>query len=354
MKLFYPNNHYDFKQRMHLFPLLKPFIKPEGFTDKERKTIYGVSDKDFDFVDSIGESNITILTMSWLYYKITNQEEKAIDFIKKANNLNKPVLILIPGDNGIDIPEGLSVIVIRAQGYKAKLNGKHHCMPVFINDPLKLHYSSTDVISRIYDKRPVVGFCGQANKSKIEALKDYFKTAVKNVLYYVKMRWQTPHALMAPKYLRAKLVYKILNDGRVTSNFIIKKKYRAGVNSNEQKDKHKTTLEFFDNIIQSDYVLCVRGAGNFSVRLYETLAMGRIPVYVNTDCILPLSDTINWKDHVVWVEYKDRNKIVEKIEAYHNKMTEKELNNQFAKNRNLWETKLQLKPYFEELLNSIN
>jgi hypothetical protein len=354
MKLYYPKDHYDFKQRRQLFPLLKPFFKPLGFSDEERKSVYGLSKEDFNFVDRISESNIAILTMSWLYYNVTDQKEKAIDFIKKANNLNIPVLVLIPGDNGMDVPKGLNIIVLRAQGYKSKLNERHYCMPVFINDPLKLYYNSTEVAARTYEKRPVVGFCGQANKSRIEALKDIFKTTIKNVFYYMKIRRQTPHALMAPKYLRAKLVYKILNDERVNSNFIIRKKYRAGVNSNEQKDKHKTTLEFFDNILHSDYVLCVRGAGNFSVRLYETLAMGRIPVFVNTDCMLPLSNEVEWKDHVVWVEYNERNRIIEKVEDYHNKLSETELNNQFEKNRKLWETKLQLKPYFEELLNSIN
>ena len=146
---------------------------------------------------------------------------------------------------------------------------------------------------------------------------------------------------------------KLLKDNRINSNFIIRKKYRAGISSDQQKNRHKTTLEFFDNIINSDYVLCVRGAGNFSVRLYETLAMGRIPVFIDTDCILPYDDVLNWKDNMVWVNYKDRHKIADKVLEYHNTMTTSKLNEQFAKNRELWETKLQLKPYFETLLKNV-
>ena len=35
-------------------------------------------------------------------------------------------------------------------------------------------------------------------------------------------------------------------------------------------------------MLASPYILCVRGAGNYSARFYEALALGRIPVLVNT------------------------------------------------------------------------
>ena len=353
MKLYYPKDHYDSSFRGHVFPLLKPFIKPDGFSDKERISIYGVSEQDFKFVNQPAEADIVILTMSWWYYYNTNQLKKAINFIEVVNNLKLPVLIIIPGDNGIDIPKHLNFITVRAQGYKSKLKSNHHSLSVFIDDPLKIHYNTTKIIKRIYSKKPVIGFCGQANLSKIEAIKDMLKTTFKNGLYYLKLKPQKAHQLIPTKYLRAKLVYSILNDKRINSNFILRKKYRAGVNSAKQKSKHKTTIEFYDNMINSDYVLCVRGAGNFSVRLYETLAMGRIPVFINTDCILPHEDYLNWKDYVVWVDYKERNNVAQKVLDYHNNLDEIKLNEQFAKNRKFWETKLQLKPYFEILLKNL-
>ena len=64
-------------------------------------------------------------------------------------------------------------------------------------------------------------------------------------------------------------------------------------------------MEFYENMVSSDYIVCVRGGGNFSVRLYETLAMGRIPIFINTDCLLPLNKSIDWKKHVVWIERED-------------------------------------------------
>ena len=80
MKLYYPKDHYDSSHRRHLFPLLKPFLKPEEFTDKERIDIYGVSENDFKFSEDIYDADVAILTMSWWYYKITDKVKIAIDF----------------------------------------------------------------------------------------------------------------------------------------------------------------------------------------------------------------------------------------------------------------------------------
>jgi hypothetical protein len=59
--------------------------------------------------------------------------------------------------------------------------------------------------------------------------------------------------------------------------------------------------EFYQNLAATDYTLCVRGGGNFSKRFYETLALGRIPVLVDTDCLLPFESVLKWGDHIVRV-----------------------------------------------------
>jgi hypothetical protein len=141
---------------------------------------------------------------------------------------------------------------------------------------------------------------------------------------------------------------RLKKSNKINANFIIRDQYRAGVTT--QKEKHPTTLEFYNNIKASDYVVCMRGAGNFSTRLYETLAMGRIPVFVNTDCLLPLEEIINWKQHVVWVEYNQRHLIADKISEFHNTHNQDSLNGFFEKNRRLWEDYLNLYSFFEQSL----
>jgi hypothetical protein len=133
----------------------------------------------------------------------------------------------------------------------------------------------------------------------------------------------------------------------VTTNFIYRKHYRAGATT--PSERQKTTQEYFKNIKNSDYVLCVRGAGNFSVRLYETLMMGRIPVFVDTDCLLPLENSIAWKEHCVWVSWKDRHLIANKVIDFHDALTDEAFKELQLKNRVLWKETLSL----SSLLNFI-
>jgi len=99
----------------------------------------------------------------------------------------------------------------------------------------------------------------------------------------------------------------------------------------------------------SQYVLCVRGAGNFSVRLYETLAMGRIPVYVHTGGFLPLQDVIDWKQHMVWVEVDELDMLADKVIEFHEQLDADGLKALCKANRQLWETSLRLKGFFDAL-----
>jgi len=75
------------------------------------------------------------------------------------------------------------------------------------------------------------------------------------------------------------------------------------------------------NIVASDYVLCVRGSGNFSYRLYETLSCGRIPVFVDTDCVLPLEDEIDWRALCVWVDAGRVDTIADSVRSFHERLS---------------------------------
>ena len=129
---------------------------------------------------------------------------------------------------------------------------------------------------------------------------------------------------------------KLLSDSKeIETDFIIRSS-SGGQNINPEKYK----TEYWQNMLTSPYSLCVRGAGNYSARFYEALAMGRIPVLVNTDCILPLDDKINWKQHCIWVEDYKLDNIINKIDIFHRKVSEDEFRSLQNLNRQLWKEKL--------------
>ena len=130
----------------------------------------------------------------------------------------------------------------------------------------------------------------------------------------------------------------------IFQNFVFRNQYRAGVKTAE--DKHKTTLDFFENIAANPYTFCLRGAGNYSGRFYETLAMGRIPFVVATDFKLPLVEIVNWEEHCVLAT--DTN-ICETLIDFHQKTTADDLEKIQVKNRNLWLQFLSREAYFTTL-----
>ena len=101
---------------------------------------------------------------------------------------------------------------------------------------------------------------------------------------------------------------------------------------NSDQDRKKTTAEFFKNIEQNPYTFCMRGGGNFSVRFYETLIMGRIPVLVDTDVRLPLADDVDWSRHCLIVS---ENSITEDLITFHSSKTDLELQEMQRNNRKL-------------------
>ena len=74
---------------------------------------------------------------------------------------------------------------------------------------------------------------------------------------------------------------------------------------------------YAENLLQHPYSLCVSGHGNYSFRLYETMAAGRIPLFVNTDCVLPLEEIIDYKNLFVWVESNTLHHIASSLLQYH-------------------------------------
>jgi hypothetical protein len=84
---------------------------------------------------------------------------------------------------------------------------------------------------------------------------------------------------------------------------------------------------FMDITPKSKFVLCPRGYGNTSFRLYETMQLNSVPVYISDDHALPWSDELNWNEFCVIVKdenifcLKQKLKSISDIE--YNKMLEK-------------------------------
>lgn len=121
-------------------------------------------------------------------------------------------------------------------------------------------------------KRPSVGFCGYA----------------------------------ASHPVRRRTIERLLGDRRLDPRFIMTAAFWGG-------RPHDPALvgAFYANIRDSQFTVCDRGVGNFSMRLYQVLSCGRIPAFVDTGMALPFP----WRD--VTIIGRDAADLADRIVAAH-------------------------------------
>ena len=75
--------------------------------------------------------------------------------------------------------------------------------------------------------------------------------------------------------------------------------------------------EFVDNLLRNAYALCVRGTDNYSWRFYEALSLGKIPILIDTGCLLPMEDEIGWDNFILRVPAAQLPELPDRLLAWH-------------------------------------
>jgi hypothetical protein len=119
---------------------------------------------------------------------------------------------------------------------------------------------------------------------------------------------------------RERALRALSNEPRIEPHFISRGSYSGHVNTIQGSvDGHRR--EFVENLLNSDYALCIKGDANASVRFYEALSLGRIPLFLDTACVLPLEDTIMYRDFCVFVDWQDVDRIGDVLIEFHRKLS---------------------------------
>lgn len=105
----------------------------------------------------------------------------------------------------------------------------------------------------------------------------------------------------------------------------------------DEEEQLQKKRKFVQEALSAPYALVVRGSGNYSFRLYEVMALGRIPVIIDTDSALPWPERIDWSDIAVIVPRRDIRKIGQIIHTFHNRFSPSEFTLIQSRIRGIWE-----------------
>ncbi|MBE9126902.1 MULTISPECIES: hypothetical protein [unclassified Coleofasciculus] len=116
--------------------------------------------------------------------------------------------------------------------------------------------------------------------------------------------------------LRMDAMQVLEGDPRIQTDFV--GRGTVGLTPKTQGDLRR---QFLENMMRNAYVLCVRGTDNYSWRFYETLSLGKIPIVIDTNCILPLEDEIPWDKLIVRVPCTQLNELPEHLLEWHSSLS---------------------------------
>jgi hypothetical protein len=340
LKIYADRSHYRAEHRGLLASILRPYWKDFPFTDEERARDYGQQVRQYLIVDSPDEADIGVLPMHWVHYYQTGTLAQAVAFINSVKAKGKPVVTENSGDYSVPLPVD-DVYLFQANCYKSRRHPHEYALPVFIRDLLQeLGEEAISIHPR--HETPLIGFCGQAYDPMWRKAVKPLSIAYRNLKFHLKLTHFEPHALYPPTFLRSRVLSILEQSDKVRTNFVKRMYYRGG----NEKSKEQLRQEFLNNIQDTDYTICIRGTGNFSQRLYEVLALGRIPIFIDTDSILPFDDVIDWRSHCIWVKPAELELLPEKVSEFHNALDASEFADLQRRCRELWEDRLSFSGFF--------
>jgi len=246
-------------------------------------------------------------------YADTTQKLSDIQlFINEQHAIGKRTVLLFGHDSDHPISEFLqgSPIVFRYSMSKNFVYKDEYSIPYGVR---KFKESVQIINASPWSIRPKVTFMGWATppNPKMYELSHDEKTEVKGLV--------SPEVFKTPAnlglVLRKKALSFLADDSRIDTEFKLNDTFYLQHNL---EMRPKMFQEYIQLMRNGHYVVALRGCGNYSIRLFETLAADRIPIMVDTNQYLPFEDKINWKELGVWIPLEKFSSISDLVVDYHN------------------------------------
>jgi hypothetical protein len=282
-----------------LFPFWGVVAKESMPYIKDALTKYQYSKKDFTLVERIEDTDYVVIPYHYERLRGVNPKRLSL-IIEEAERARKPLLIDGSGDveHPIDIPRS---VILRLSQYHYSRKANEITVPFPAEDLLE-SYAGGTLTPREKHARPSVAFAGWASPSLKQRLSDLVFGGRGPERKGIFFRERALTSLTRSKQIDAHLLARTSYSGHV--------KTMAGPVADIRR-------EFVENLMGADYALAIRGDANSSVRFYEALSASRIPLFLDTACVLPLEDKLNYRDFCLFVDWRDVDKIGEVLADFH-------------------------------------
>ena len=244
----------------------------------------------------------------------------AVDAAARADAAGRVMLVFCHGDREIPAP-GPTCVMLRTSMRAARSSERDVALPAWVADPDDL----TPPVIAPYRTPPIVGFTGQAYPTGM-AHRGWATRAVKRTKFTVRTLATTAgvhDALRMPSAdaSRARSIAALERSTAVRTDFLIRDTMtRLDL---DRASERAAQQEFLERITSADYGLAVRGEGNYSYRLYETLAARRPAVTMDTDVAWPAASDVAWDAVTVFVRDRAYRQLGPAVAAFHAQVGER-------------------------------
>ncbi|MGH2747930.1 MAG: exostosin domain-containing protein [Actinomycetota bacterium] len=285
---------------------------------------------------SLSRADMAILPFDWHHATVDRNIRSLAHRLDDAcRRANKRLAVFFLSDSQEEIPLETAVTFRTSLQRGIRLND--FALPAWGDDFVsRLLRSCVPLRPKLARAR--VGFCGFAGYRLLPNAP--LRRQLRSVIRYVYKRFPGPT-------IREQTIKVLRNHPDIDTDFILRDQFWTGLKDSKLPKSERNAREtFIRNLLDNDYTLCVRGGGNFSFRFYESLAAGRVPLFIDTESVLPYDFEINYEEHSIWVDAASLSNAGEILARAHSQLSPTEFVDLQLSCRRLWEERLSPAGYF--------
>lgn len=232
------------------------------------------------------------------YRKVKDHGDYLAQLSERSARHGRPIVAVNYGDSpcAVELPGSISFI---SSAYRHSIRKNERMMPAYTEDLL----AGQALSPRPKAPEPTVAFCGW---SDYKNAKNALGTWIGNALVELRAILASEPRIRAEKKgltFRRTALQALTDAPGIRTNFLIRSSYSGHVETISLPPE-QARAEYIANMRNCDLALVVKGDGNYSYRFYEALALGRIPLFIDTDTPLPLEDLIDYDSFLLRLPFE--------------------------------------------------